>query len=82
MIGRGLPALAIRRPLLAVVIMVTVPFGLAALFTLYLTPVAYLALARFAKPRAAEGARRERELRDAESVPDGTQVRPAGLESH
>ena len=43
--------------------------GLAALFTLYLTPVAYLALARFAKPRAAEGARLERELRDAESVP-------------
>ena len=45
--------------------------GLAAFFTLYLTPVAYLALARFAKPRAAEGARLERELRDAESVPDG-----------
>ena len=44
--------------------------GLAAFFTLYLTPVAYLALARFAKPRAAEGARLERELRDAESVPD------------
>ena len=45
--------------------------GLAAFFTLYLTPVAYLALARFAKPRAAEGARLERELRAAESVPDG-----------
>ncbi len=45
--------------------------GLAAFFTLYLTPVAYLALVRFAKPRAAEGARLERELRDAESVPDG-----------
>ena len=44
--------------------------GLAAFFTLYLTPVAYLALARFAKPRAAEGARLERELRAAESVPD------------
>ena len=43
--------------------------GLAALFTLYLTPVAYLALARFVKPRAAEGARLERELRDAESDP-------------
>ena len=38
---------------------------------------AYLALARFAKPRAAEGARLERELRDAESVPDGTELRPA-----
>ena len=51
--------------------------GLAALFTLYLTPVAYLALARFGKPRAAEGARLERELRDAESVPDQASVRPA-----
>ena len=51
--------------------------GLAALFTLYLTPVAYLALARFAKPRAAEGARLERELRDAASVPDRASVRPA-----
>ena len=49
--------------------------GLAALFTLYLTPVAYLALARFVKPRAAEGARLERELRDAESVPDRASVR-------
>jgi len=44
--------------------------GLAALFTLYLTPVAYLGLARFVKPRAAEGARLARELRDAEAVPD------------
>ena len=51
--------------------------GLAALFTLYLTPVAYLALARFVKPRAAEGARLERELRDAESVPDQADVRAA-----
>ena len=44
--------------------------GLAALFTLYLTPVTYLGLARFVKPRAAEGVRLARELRDAESVPD------------
>ena len=51
--------------------------GLAALFTLYLTPVAYLALARFVKPRAAEGARLERELRDAESVPERAGVRAA-----
>ena len=51
--------------------------GLAALFTLYLTPVAYLALARFVKPRAAEGARLERELRDAASVPDRAGVRAA-----
>ena len=33
--------------------------GLAALFTLYVTPAAYLALAHFVKPRAAEAARRE-----------------------
>ena len=51
--------------------------GLAALFTLYLTPVVYLALARFAKPRAAEGARLERELRDAASVSNRTGARPA-----
>jgi hydrophobe/amphiphile efflux-1 (HAE1) family protein len=44
--------------------------GLAAVFTLYLAPVAYLGLARFAKPRAAEGARLERELRLAEEIPD------------
>ena len=52
--------------------------GLAAFFTLYLTPVAYLALARFAKPRAAEGARLERELRDAALLPDDTDIRAAG----
>ena len=51
--------------------------GLAALFTLYLTPVAYLALARFVKPRSAEGARLARELRDAESVPDRASADPA-----
>ena len=51
--------------------------GLAALFTLYLTPVAYLALARFVKPRAAEGARLARELRGAESVPDRASAGPA-----
>lgn len=50
--------------------------GLAAVFTLYLAPVAYLGLARFAKPRAAEGARLERELQDARRIPDtaGEQV--------
>ncbi|MDE0458208.1 MAG: efflux RND transporter permease subunit, partial [Chromatiales bacterium] len=52
--------------------------GLAALFTLYLTPVVYLALARFAGPRAAEGARLERELRDAASVRNRARSRPAG----
>lgn len=44
--------------------------GLAALFTLYLTPVAYLGLARFVKPRAAEGARLEHELDHAVDIPD------------
>ena len=51
--------------------------GLAALFTLYLTPVVYLALARFGKPRAAEGIRLERELRDAESAPGRADARTA-----
>jgi hydrophobe/amphiphile efflux-1 (HAE1) family protein len=40
--------------------------GLATLFTLYLTPVLYLWLARFAKPRADESARLSRELLEAE----------------
>ena len=44
--------------------------GLAAVFTLYLTPVAYLGLARFVKPRAAEGARLEHELDHAIDIPD------------
>ena len=61
----------------AAVIMATVPFGLAALFTLYLTPVVYLALTRFAKPRAGEGARLERELRDAASALDRARARAA-----
>ena len=40
--------------------------GMATLFTLYLTPVLYLWLARFAKPRAAESAQLSRELLEAE----------------
>jgi HAE1 family hydrophobic/amphiphilic exporter-1 len=36
--------------------------GLATLLTLLVTPVAFLALARFSKPRAEEAARLEREL--------------------
>ena len=36
--------------------------GMAALFTLYLTPVVYLGIARFAKPRATARARLESEL--------------------
>ena len=39
--------------------------GLAVIFTLYLTPVLYLALARFAKPRADETQRLEQELQHA-----------------
>ncbi|MDP5458227.1 efflux RND transporter permease subunit [Alishewanella sp. SMS8] len=40
--------------------------GIAVLFTLYLTPVLYLALARFAKPRADENKRLKTELEHAE----------------
>ena len=36
--------------------------GLATIFTLYLTPVAYLGIARFAKARAAAGKRLRQEL--------------------
>lgn len=39
--------------------------GLATLFTLYLTPVLYLWLARFTKPRADESARLENEMQQA-----------------
>jgi len=51
--------------------------GLAAIFTLYLTPVAYLGLARFARARAAEGTRLETELRDAEKIADSAIERTA-----
>ncbi|MCC5970296.1 MAG: efflux RND transporter permease subunit [Pararhodobacter sp.] len=39
--------------------------GLAAVSTLYLTPVAYLLMARFSTPKAAESARLSRELNEA-----------------
>ncbi len=39
--------------------------GLAAVSTIYLTPVAYLLLARFSRPKAVEEARLERELAEA-----------------
>ncbi|WP_299593600.1 efflux RND transporter permease subunit [uncultured Microbulbifer sp.] len=39
--------------------------GLAALFTLYLTPVVYLGLGRFHKPRSVESSRLDAELLDA-----------------
>ena len=42
--------------------------GIAVIFTLYLTPVLYLALARFAKPRADESKRLESELEQAENL--------------
>jgi multidrug efflux pump subunit AcrB len=42
--------------------------GIAAVFTLYLTPVIYLALARFAKPRANETRRLEKEMQDAQEI--------------
>lgn len=45
--------------------------GLATLFTLYLTPVAYLLLARFSKPNAAETARLSHELAEAAQGPVG-----------
>jgi len=44
--------------------------GLAALFTLYLTPVIYLGIAPFARARAEQGARLEREMAAAERIPD------------
>ncbi|GHE90994.1 efflux RND transporter permease subunit [Thalassotalea profundi] len=42
--------------------------GIAVIFTLYLTPVLYLALARFTKPRADETKRLETELDQAEQL--------------
>lgn len=44
--------------------------GIAAIFTLYLTPVLYLALARFSSARADEGRRLDEELRDARLIED------------
>jgi len=51
--------------------------GLAAAITLYLTPVAYLGLAGLVKPRAAEGARLDRELTHAATIPDHGEKVPA-----
>lgn len=42
--------------------------GMATLSTLYLTPVAYFLLARFSTPKAAEEARLQRELSEAQVV--------------
>ncbi len=43
--------------------------GFAAVSTLYLTPSAYLLLARFSKPKSVEEARLQRELDEAEAPP-------------
>jgi HAE1 family hydrophobic/amphiphilic exporter-1 len=43
--------------------------GFATLFTLFLTPIAYLFIAGFSKPKAEEEARLQRELDAAETVP-------------
>ena len=43
--------------------------GFAAISTLYLTPVAYLLLARFSRPKSEEEARLVRELEAADSIP-------------
>lgn len=51
--------------------------GLATLATLYLTPVAYLLLAGFTTPKAAEAERLERELEQAASLQDGSSASPA-----
>lgn len=42
--------------------------GIAVVFTLYLTPVLYLALARFSKPRADESLRLQQELSEVEAL--------------
>ncbi|MEO1078857.1 MAG: efflux RND transporter permease subunit [Pseudomonadota bacterium] len=44
--------------------------GLAALFTLYLTPVAYLGIAGLARPRSAAAVSLDEELRELESYAD------------
>ncbi len=51
--------------------------GLATLSTLYLTPVAYLLLARYSQPRAEAARRLDAELSHALSARDGEAARPA-----
>jgi hydrophobic/amphiphilic exporter-1 (mainly G- bacteria), HAE1 family len=43
--------------------------GFAAISTLFLTPVAYLLLAGFSRPKAFEEERLVKELADAEAIP-------------
>jgi hydrophobe/amphiphile efflux-1 (HAE1) family protein len=54
--------------------------GLAAVFTLYLTPICYLALARLAKPRATATGLLDAELEDARSQQDSAQTRQSPAE--
>ena len=51
---------------------------LAAIATLFLTPVAYLLLARFSKPRSAEAVRLARELEEApdQDADEGAEILP------
>jgi Cu/Ag efflux pump CusA len=51
--------------------------GLTALFTLYLTPVVYLGLARFARPRSHAAEALEAELRAAATPPAPAAQSPA-----
>ncbi len=52
--------------------------GLAAVFTLYLTPVAYLALARFSSARATASGKLQEELTEADAIPDSAAARQPG----
>jgi hydrophobe/amphiphile efflux-1 (HAE1) family protein len=52
--------------------------GLAAFFTLFLTPVFYLGIARFSKPRAAAEETLRGELDAATRIPDAETGRPGG----
>ena len=55
--------------------------GFATLATLFLTPVVFSLLAGFAKPRAAEEARLERELAEAEARPQAAATQPTPEEA-
>ena len=52
--------------------------GLAAVFTLYLTPVAYLGLARLSAARASAAGRLNEELDEAGAIPDSVAVKAPG----
>jgi len=52
--------------------------GLAAVFTLYLTPVVYLGLARFSPARATATGRLRRELGEADAIPDEAATKARG----